>query len=214
MRFNKLFPPRHRRIFFDGNSLTNQGANGLVGGGRYPTTCYTSIRGLSLKYAMFNYGVGSKRTDELTANFPTKIAPYLRKNDIVVFWEITNDAHDLTSDTNGDLLFSRVVAYCEQAQSYGAKVVCLTGIARDGTPFDDADITSRIQACNLHMTNDPSFCDLLVDVGALSQFNAKADCANTTYYNADKIHLTNTGYDLIATTVYNTMNSSGILTWS
>lgn len=205
-----------KRIIFDGNSLTNQSQNGIAGGERYPKTCYESIRMLSvsdanLTMAYFNFAIGSRRTQTLTAEFDTKVLPTASPGDIVVFWEITNNAHDLVDDTEGTALFANVVAYCDQVRNHDLICVCLTGIARDMPSFDDANITSRIIACNnLMRANPSSFCDLLVDVGALAQFDAKADTTNTTYYHSDRTHLTNTGYDLIATTVFNAMNGAGM----
>lgn len=200
-----------RRIIFDGNSLTNQGASGLVGAQRYPLTCYESIRLLFNNNAYFNFAIGSRRTQTLTAEFDTKILPSTRPGDVIVFWEITNNAHDLIDDTEGTELFANVVAYCDQVRNHNLTCVCLTGIARDMTAFDDAGITDRIFACNALMRANPSsFCDLLVDVAALTQFDNVADVANTTYYNSDRCHLTNTGYDLIATTVFNAMNGAGL----
>jgi len=191
-----------KRIIFDGNSLTNQGASGLVGGQRYPLTCYSQIVALGNPITYFNFGIGSRRTAALTAEFNTKVLPTCRPGDWVVFWEITNSAHDYTSDTEGTALFADQVAYCTLVKSYGINVACLTGIARDMTGFDDANITSRILACNALMRASPSFCDLLIDVGMLPQFDTKADTTNLTYYNSDQTHLTNAGYDLIADKVY------------
>jgi hypothetical protein len=200
-----------KRIIFDGNSLTNQSQNGIVGGQRYPLTCFESIRILRTLNAYFNFAIGSRRTQTLTAEFDTKILPSASPGDIIVFWEITNNAHDLVDDTAGTALFANVVAYCDQVRNHGLICVCLTGIARDMPSFDDPDITSRIIACNdLMRANPSSFCDLLVDVGALTQFDAKTDTTNTTYYHSDRTHLTNTGYDLIASTVYTAMNGAGM----
>lgn len=194
---------KQRNVIFDGNSLTNLDGAALTSGQRYPLTCYTSIVALAKKNAYLNFAVGGKRTDQLTSDFATKILPSLKSNDIVVFWEICNQAHDLTSDVDGDALYASVVEYCDQARNYGAKVVLLTGIARDFPAFDDADITDRIFACNTQIrANAASICDALADVALLTQFDAKADATNTTYYRADQTHLTNTGYDLIAGTVY------------
>lgn len=189
-----------RRLFFDGNSLTEQGAATLTGGQRYPITCYNSLVTNGRKIAYFNYAVGGLPTPQLTTDFNSKFATLmLQPNDIVVFWEITNDAHNLTTDTNGTQLYNNVVAYCNQAKNAGAKVVVLTGIARDMTGYDDANITDRIFACNaLIRANYVNFADRLADVAQLTQFDEKADVANTTYYNGDRVHLTNAGYDLIA----------------
>ena len=191
------------RVIFDGNSLTDQAENGLVAGQRYPLTCYSSLLAAGKKVDYFNYGIGSRRTATLTSEIGAKFASSMvRPNDIIVFWEITNEAHDLTTDTQGTQLYANVQAYCAAARSYGAKVIVVTGIARDMTGFDDANITDRIFACNaLIRANWSSFCDGIADVALLSAFDAKADTTNTTYYNADKTHLTNVGYDLIAGTV-------------
>ena len=199
----------NRRVFFDGNSLTNQSQNGLVGGQRYPTTCYSSLVSANKKVSYFNYGIGSRRTATLTSEFGSKFAnTMLRPNDIVVFWEITNEAHDFTTDTQGTALYANVVEYCNQARSYGAKVVVVTGIARDMTGFDDANITDRIFACNaLIRANWSTFADAIADVALLPQFDTKSDTTNTTYYNADQTHLTDVGYDLIAGTVYTAINT-------
>lgn len=207
-----IYPARtSKRIIFDGNSLSNQSENGLVGGQRYPLQVYESIKPLHKQIGYFNYSIGSRRTQTLTSEFDTKVLPSCQPGDIIVFWEITNNAHDLVDDTEGTALFANVVAYCDQVRNHDLICVCLTGIARDMPSFDDANITSRIIACNNLMRADPSsFCDLLVDVGALTQFDSKADTTNTTYYNSDRTHLTNTGYDLIATTVFNEMNGAGM----
>lgn len=198
---------RRTRVIFDGNSLTNQSQSGLVSGQRYPLTCYSSLLSSGKKVDYFNYSIGSRRTSTLTSEYYTKFATsMIRSNDVVVFWEITNEAHDLTSDTNGTQLYANVVAYCNQAKSSGAKVVVVTGIARDMTGFDDADITDRIFACNaLIRANWSSFADGIADVALLPQFDAKADVANTTYYNADRTHLTDAGYDLVAGVVHTTL---------
>lgn len=202
----------HRKIIFDGDSLSNQSGLVLVGGQMYPRTCYASLATLGKKLAYLNFAVGSRRTQALTDEFVTKILPSCRPNDIIVFMEISNSAHDHITDTAGTLLFSEVVTYCAQARDYGLKVACCTAIARDMAGFDDADITDRIMACNALMRADPSFCDLLIDFGALPQFDEKADCQNATYYNSsDHTHLTDVGYQLLGTTAYNTLAASGLI---
>lgn len=191
-----------RRIIFDGNSIMEYGNGNVVNNMEISRSVYTSLLAAGIKLDHFNYARGSTTTQTLTGTLPTKIKPNVRDGDILVFFEIINDAHDLINDTNGIVLHANVVAYCQLARSYGLKVVCLTGTARDFAT-DDADVTSRIMACNALMRADPSFCDALADVGALSQFDEKADTTNATYYNADKLHLATAGYDLFASTIYN-----------
>lgn len=191
----------HRRLIFDGNSLANFSGGNVFYGQRYPLTCYNSLT-QTQPLAYFNYSKGSERTATRTMNFPGQIGPMVRPNDIVVFWEICNEAHDYTEDDNGDILYAHIVTYCNLVRSYGAKIIVLTGIARDMEGYDDADISSRIFACNAQIRSSwTSFCDGVADVGALSMFDQKTDTTNTTYYHTDQTHLTNTGYDTIASTV-------------
>ena len=170
--------PYKRKIHFDGNSLMNlSGAGtspGTVNGYYVGSKTMSLISDLGLIY--YCYGIGNKRTWQLTNDFPTKILPNLQVNDIVVMWEITNNAHDETTDTTGTILYNNIVSYCNMVRGYGAKIIIVTGIARDMTGFDDANITDRIMACNaLIRSNWATFCDAIADVGALSQFDQKAD---------------------------------------
>lgn len=148
------------------------------------------------------YGVGNKRTWQLTDDFATKILPNFQKGDIVVMWEITNDAHDRTTDTTGVLLYQDVVDYCNMVRSYGGYIILITGIARDMTGFDDANITDRIFACNaLIRANAATICDGVADFAALSIFDQKADVAVSTYYMTDRTHVKNAAYNIAAPTL-------------
>lgn len=197
--------PYKRRIHFDGNSLVNLAGTGTAPGvtqGYYLGTKTMSLLTSTDKPIYNCYGVGSKRTAALTADFPTKILPNFQRGDIVVMWEITNDAHDEILDTTGVILYNNVVNYCNMVRSYGGYIILITGIARDMTGFDDANITDRIFACNtLIRANAASICDGVADFGALSIFDAKADVANSTYYMTDRTHIKNAAYDIAAPTL-------------
>lgn len=192
-----------RQIVFDGDSLSNQGASLLVGGMRYPTTTQSSIVSSGKKYAFQNYSIGGRQTHVLVSEFDTKIAPWVSPNDILIMWEITNDLGQgaLGNKTAAEAI-QNLANYTAKARAKGVFLVYLTMIARDmaGDPVDLE--TKRIEVNAELRNNTSTYCDLLVDVGGLSVFDSQADCANTTYYHADKCHLTNTGYDLIASTVY------------
>ena len=189
-------------LIFDGNSLIVSSGGNILGGMRTPKTCYDALIVANRRLALCNIGLGGTRTAERTSTFISRLPAQANEGDIVIFWEICNEAHDFTSDTDGTALYANVVAYCNQARARGFKVVIMTGIARDYPAFDDANITDRIFACNaLIRANYTSFADAIADVALLTPFDAKADTTNTTYYNADRTHLTDTGYDLIAGTV-------------
>lgn len=188
---------QQRRVFFDGNSLSNFGNGSVANVYEYPTSAYNSLTGT--KPLFHPCGVGSKRTTMLTADFLTKIAPICKPNDIVVFMEITNEARDgLTAQT----MIDNVQAYCVQARTYGLKIVVCTCPAGKLTT-DPSDTVTRELAANVILRNTYStFADKLADVGAVTQLDAEADITNVTYYNADQLHLTSAGYTLIANAVY------------
>ncbi len=189
-----------KKIIFDGNSLFVYGAD-VLGGNRTPVTCM-SLMPLP-KNIYCNYAVGSRRTTVLTNEFDTKIAPYAKAGDIVIIWEITNSAHDHIGDTNGDTLYSEIQAYCAKARSYGLYVYVLTGIPRFQSGYDDAGITSRINACNTKLRSGWSgFCDGLIDIAATSTFSSATSYTNTTYYETDGTHLKDRGCDSVGYKIY------------
>lgn len=195
---------QRRRIIFDGNSLSNQGASLLVGAMRYPSTVYSSVVSLGKKIAFQNYSIGGRQTHVLVSEFDTKISPNIFPNDVLIMWEITNDlAQGALGNRTAAQAIQDLADYTAKARTKGVYLVYLTMIARD-MAGDPVDLETKRLTVNAELRNNTStYCDLLVDVGNLPQFDSQADCTDTTYYNADKCHLTNTGYDLIATTVYN-----------
>lgn len=193
---------KNTNLIFDGNSLMNISGWNVTNGMRVSKTCYSSLISTHQRLSLCNISQGSTRTTERTNTFISRLPAQANEGDIVIFWEISNEAHDMTDDTEGVTLYNNVVAYCNQARSAGFKVVIMTGIARDMSGYDDANITDRIFACNaLIRANYATFAEAIADVALLTPFDAKADTTNTTYYNADRTHLTDTGYDLVAGTV-------------
>ena len=189
---------RRRKIFFDGNSLSNFSGGSIANGYEYPMSAYGSLTD-GTRPVFHPCGVGSKRTATLTSDFLTKILPLSAPGDIVVFMEITNESRDgLSAQT----MIDNVQAYCLQAQSYGLKVVVCTCPAGK-LSSDPVDTVTRELAANVILRATWStFANKLADVGLLSQFDSQADITNVTYYNADQLHLTSAGYVLVAGAVY------------
>lgn len=213
MMTTKWRKPKPRKIIFHGNSLSDFGGGLVLDVQRFPTSCFNSIKLLNKNIAYHNfYSAGGRRTYEMTAAFTAEVGQNSSPNDILVFWEICNDAHDKITDTLGTAIYQDVLDYCAAALAYNLVIVVLTGIPRQYPSLDDANITDRIFACNALMrANATPPWRLLIDLNTLSQFDAVADVNNATYYNsADKTHLTDVGFDLVATTVYNALVASGI----
>ncbi len=189
---------QQQQVIVDGNSLTQKDGTDLNFKYRMPLTLFSTLRTNNKIFGGQHYGISGKRTSQLITDFPTKIAPYLKPNDIVVLWEITNDIG--SGGVTAQQAYDNVVTYVNLIRALGAKCVVVGFIARDFAG-DAADINTRGFACNALLAANPNVYDGFVDVGTNTAFDTKADASNLTYYLADKIHLTNVGYDLIATLI-------------
>jgi lysophospholipase L1-like esterase len=89
------------------------------------------------------------------------------------------------------------------AHNAGLIVITLNVIPRLNTSFSDA---TRLTFNSL-IDADHDWVDEYIDICAEPEFDANADRLNTTYYNADEIHLTTAGYTLIANLLAPTIQS-------
>lgn len=199
--------PRQQQLIFEGNSLTNTGATSggsLVTNGHYiPKSLYDAVRtGRALAYR--SYAVNSRTQTLINGDLSTNIYPFVKKNDIIVLWEGTNDI--FVNALSGADAYANLVTYRNAVDDLGAILVVGTIIARDWAT-DDVDLMDRVDAYNaLVMANSGSFaavCPLHQDAA----FNAKADASNATYYLADKLHQAVGGQDLVISLMTTTINS-------
>ena len=189
-----------KKLIFDGNSLFN-----LLGKASTPYvlngfSVSSRVRSNNItggkNAVIHDYSVQGKTTVQLTSDFPTKVQPYINKNDVLIFWELTND---LASGQTPAQCLTNLKAYCSLAKTYCKKVYILTCIPDDSGRYLDAD---RLTLNSLILA-DTSFCDGIIDICALPEFDALADASNTTYYQTDKLHLTLAGFNLVGDTIYN-----------
>lgn len=189
-------PIKNIQLIWDGNSISNYSNTNSLNGFYLPITTYNLLYSDGKKFASQYYPVSGKATYMLVNDFPTKIAPILRKNDVVVLWEITNDMHyDYTAQQG----FNHLVDYANLVHSKGAKIVVVNYIARD-YPGDAPDINTRGFGVNTLISQNPQHFDGIVDVGSKSIFDNAADCSDTNFYT-DKLHLTARGRDTVAQSV-------------
>lgn len=192
------------QVVFDGNSLSNKDGTNTDQKYKFPLSTNDSLYSKGKVFAYQCYADSGKSTTQLIADFPTKIAPILRKGDIVFIWEITNDIH---YDLTGQQAYDNIITYCGLVRALGCKVVVGTYIYRDATG-DNATVNSRGVDCNnLLIANNLTDFDGLVRFDLNSNFNTLAGCSNTTYYTTDKLHLSNTGYALCAKIAYPVIQS-------
>lgn len=173
-------------LIYNGNSLFCRGAGNIENVLSAPYASYAALTGI--KPPMMCYCFSGLNITELTAQFPTKIQPFIKRGDIVVFNENVNtlvDTHSVSSVQSGLLSYTALV------RSFGAKIIVSTMTARAenyvGAEADRLTLNAWILA------NSSSF-DGVADPGNLSIFNSLAACDNTTYYDADKSHFTTLGY--------------------
>lgn len=183
-------------IVFDGNSLTV--GQGATAGNDYPSQVTALI---STPHTYYNFGVGAQTTTDMVADAASQIDSLYNADlpiNIVVAWEITNEIY---YGTTAQAAYDNFVAYCQARKAAGFKVVALTVLPRSnaGTPADFED--KRQSANSLIRANWGTFADALADVAADSRIGDAGDELDTTYYNADQVHMTDAGYGIIAATV-------------
>lgn len=203
----------HKRIIFLGNSLSFFGESGgalLAGNMRYSLSVYSSIVALNRKIAFHNFSTGGIQTSQQITNFPAQYAPYIRPNDIVIWWELRNDLRVLDDATAA---YNNAITLTNLIKATGAKCVMLDMIAGDGAS-DPVDFQTLWATLNSNVyTNRASLCDLLIQVSTIPNLSQLSDTTNGTYYiqGGDKVHLMNAGYDLVAAKVYSELFSNGLI---
>lgn len=205
--FNK---GRERRIFFEGDSLSEQGENPAINFNyRMPTTAYNSLTGV--KPAMFAYAQSGSQIESGTAKSiidrVSVITEMAQANDIAVIFAGTNDIS--VGGRTASQVYTDLVTWATTMRNAGLKVVAVTMIAKNRAADPDPAAIELIRLdYNALILGESLFVfDAYADAGALTEFNSVADCSNATYYNADKVHLTNTGYDLVAGVVATAIQS-------
>jgi acyl-CoA thioesterase-1 len=141
-----------------------------------------------------NTGVGGITAATIASDTLRNISQYtsaLRRN-VICIWAGTND---LLADTSAADTYDELKTLWAAARTAGHRVVAATVIARGN--FSGPQETARV-ALNALIKSDPTLYDALADLAFLPQFDTQADCSNTTYYNADTIHLVAAGYAVVA----------------
>lgn len=112
-------------------------------------------------------------------------------SNVLVVWAGVNRATEDASQ-----IYARMVSYCNARRAAGWKVIICSEID------SQADMTwhnTVWPALNVLIAADHSFADGYVNLGGDARLQNALD---TTYFNADKIHLTTTGYAVVRDLVY------------
>lgn len=184
-----------KQIVFHGNSLFNY-SNANT---KYGFDVSNTVRGLlSTPMVINDYSFPGKTTLQLISDFPTVVAPFVHEGDILVFWEHTNDLTGTLGNRTPAQALQDAKDYVTLAHNAGLIVISLNVIPRLNTSFTDAKRLSF----NALLDADHGWIDEYIDICAEPEFDSNSDRLNTTYYNADEIHLTKAGYTVIANKIY------------
>lgn len=183
-------PAPAKRIIFDGDSLTVGFGN--LNGGSYPVQLLTAL-GFD-GYSPRNYGVSGQTLAQMEADAATEVDTQFdaaRSKNILIAWGGTND---IIFGADATTTYNRMVTYCTNRRAAGWKVLVCDIIARGNFNAGQNTIKNTVNA-NL-AANWATFADGFAQLSARSELS---NAANTTYYSADTIHLTDAGYSVVAT---------------
>jgi len=176
-------------VVCDGNSLT--AGQGSTGGQTYPAQLAAEIPDC----LVVNVGIGAQNTISMISNsgdvdaYLTSIKPPR----IVIAWELRNDIHALGA-TPAEAV-DHMEAYCLGRRTLGAKIVVMNTTPSNGVSDTFSDEEQVAVNAEL-LARWPDFADAHVDLAGRPNL---ADPDNGTYYDADKIHITNAGYTEVMT---------------
>jgi len=188
------------KIVFHGNSLFHLGQGNLFSA--FAVSTYVRSN-LVNSPPIFDYSYQGKTTVQLTSEFPTVLAPYCKSGDTIIMWEGTNNMSSILGNKSAAQTLSDTKAYFTQAEALGLMVRTLTVIPRNVTSLDD----TRRTDFNTLLLNDSDLTGKVINPCSLSQFDAYADVNDTVNYNADKVHLTTVGYNLIGSLIVTEIQS-------
>jgi lysophospholipase L1-like esterase len=187
-------------IVCDGNSLT-QG----TGASNPATTSYPARIDASAGFetaTIYNLGVSGQTTQQMIDDAVGQVNPLYNASvsNVLIAWEVGND---LYYNGNVSAAMSRFWSYCDARRAVGFKVIVVTCPPRDqATTFGDnsAQYNTKLNEANALILSDyTSHADGVVDLASDSRFAGY----NLTYYDADKVHFTDAGYQVIADLIKN-----------
>jgi len=165
-------------ILFDGDSRTN--------GKTYPFEAF----GASQKtwYGFKHQGTSGASVAVLLAAAPGSVDTWRNKgNDICIIWTGIND-----SASTAQQIHDALKGYCLARKAAGWRVVICTEIdAQDAGRLANGWPAKYLALNTLLRADFTDFADGLADLGANVNLQ---DATNTTYFLADKVHLTAAGY--------------------
>lgn len=186
----------------DGDSLTFGSFS--TAGNDYPNQMLTLLTGGVTTWNKWNNGNAGDTIANMETKAQTFTDPFqnMFARSVVIGWAGTND---LAAGTAGATAATALATWCTARRTALAdKIVVLDCIAR-GT-LTAPQQTERLAFNAALAANGSPPWDTLVKVSADARLSNSAD---TTYFNADTIHLTDLGYGVVASLVAPAVNAFG-----
>lgn len=179
-----------------------------VGGNYYSPTSVLLPNDSSNLWTVWNDGTRNQSMPDFTAQIPTnqKRRDGWAKNNILPFWPGANDLLYVNDVTLRD----SVKTYCDTMRASGFKVIIGTLPPRNDVG-NTSPITyeSRRTAYNTWVrANWATFADNIADIASDSRMSNTAD---TRYFDADQVHLTDAGNAVAADYFFNAIKQIAVL---
>jgi len=191
--YNSL--PR-KLLVFEGDSRTaGTGATNI--GYAYPAK---TVRKLTGNWKCANVGESGQSVATMITQIAAQVSPLANPGlgRVAILWGGLND------NTDAATMHTRISTWCSTVRALGYKVVVCTEIDCQGAAHADWHTTNYLALNTLIRNNYTTYADGLADLGGESELQ---DATDTTYYNADKTHLNDTGYGVVATVVGAVVNA-------
>ena len=178
----------------DGNSLTYGTGSSNLSTKPFPALldADSAFNGTTV----YNFGVPAQTTAQMSSDAVSQVDSLYdsAKSNVVIAWEVGND---IFYNGNATTAVSTFWTYCDNRRSAGWRVVVITCPPRDqATDFGDnsAQYNVKLTDANALLRSQfTSHADGIIDLASDSRFSGY----NLTYYDADKIHYTDAGYQVV-----------------
>ncbi|GGG65968.1 hypothetical protein [Edaphobacter dinghuensis] len=175
--YNTVPSPTIKDLYISvGDSLTN--GEGVTPSSQFITPTDT--------FDVVNYGLGNSDTDDLFELFDAREAPLYRHNagrNVIRLWAGTNDLS--THGRTAQQALDGIRSYCRKAKAVGFQTIVSDMISRVNHDPDMLNLDAL-------MTTQDTGCDLVLDLASDTRLGAVGAYGNSTYYQADQTHLTQT----------------------